>query len=128
MNGEGLKSCSAYEAYLRTYRAAPEPERVLEFLLLDRLFPRSVFAALTQAEDALRALEPASGRMGVQDEARRRLGRIRTDLEFQHPSALVTDLGPVLADLQASGAEISAALAAKHFSPAATGSWAVDAG
>lgn len=123
-----LKCCSAYEAYLRTYRVTPEPGRVLEFLLLDRLFPRSVFAALVQAETCLEAIEPTAGRVGVQDEARRQLGRVRTDLEFQRAGDLVADLGPVLVDLQATCAEVGRAVAAKHFRAEQGDSWAVDAG
>lgn len=123
-----LKCCSAYEAYLRTYRVAPEPGRVLEFLLLDRLFPRSVFAALAQAEVCLEALEPTSSRVGIQDEARRQLGRVRTDLEFHRPTDLVADLGDVLTDLQRTCAEVGEALATKHFRADLGNSWAVEAG
>jgi uncharacterized alpha-E superfamily protein len=123
-----LKCCSAYEAYLRTYRVAPEQGRVLEFLLLDRLFPRSVFAALRQAEHCLEALEPAAGRVGVQDEARRQLGRVRTDLEFHRPADLVAGLGEVLTDLQSTCAEVGKALAVKHFRADNGSTWAVDAG
>jgi uncharacterized alpha-E superfamily protein len=56
-----LRCCSAHEAYLRGYRAAVEPERVVEFLVLDRLFPRSVYAALAQAERCLVDLDPSAG-------------------------------------------------------------------
>ena len=59
-----LRACSAHEAYLRTYQRALEPRLVLEFLLLDRLFPRSVFAALSTAEGCLTDLEPDPGRAG----------------------------------------------------------------
>lgn len=123
-----LKCCSAHEAYLRTYRAAPEGGRVLEFLLLDRLFPRSVFASLTQAELCLEALEPTSGRIGVQDEARRELGRLRTDLEFHRPADLVAGLGDVLTDLQETCAAVGQLLVAKHFRAEPGDSWAVEAG
>ena len=37
-----LRTCSAYEAYLRTYKHAVDASSAVEFLLLDRLFPRSV--------------------------------------------------------------------------------------
>ncbi|MCU1590131.1 MAG: hypothetical protein JWP11_1387 [Frankiales bacterium] len=123
-----LKCCSAYEAFLRTYRVAPEQSRVVEFLLLDRLFPRSVFAALRQAEVCLEELEPAAGRVGVQDEARRQLGRVRTDLEFHRPADLVADLGEVLTDLQSTCAEVGRSLAAKHFRADSDRSWEVEAG
>ncbi|NBX23688.1 MAG: alpha-E domain-containing protein, partial [Microbacteriaceae bacterium] len=36
-----LRSCGAYEAYLRTYRGVPSTKNAAEFLLTDRLFPRS---------------------------------------------------------------------------------------
>lgn len=123
-----LKCCSAYEAYLRTYRVAPEPSRVLEFLLLDRLFPRSVFAALVQAERCLEALDPTDGRVGVQDEARRQLGRVRTDLEFYPSAELGSNLGAVLTGLQASCADVGASLAAKHFRGDPGSGWAVEVG
>ena len=83
-----LRACSAHEAYLRTYQRALEPRLVLEFLLLDRLFPRSVLHALRVGEEALARLEPAAewnGRFGQAPEARRLIGRVRTDLEFLSP-------------------------------------------
>jgi uncharacterized alpha-E superfamily protein len=123
-----LKSCSAYEAYLRTYRMAPEPGRVLEFLVLDRLFPRSVFASLTQAELCLTALAPSTGRVGVRDEASRLLGRQRTVLEFQDPGALVEDLAGTLDDLQATCASVGEALTNKHFQTGHAVGWAVEVG
>src|SRR3546814_15870667 len=38
-----LRSAGAHDTYLRTYRGALDANRVVEFILLDRLFPRSVF-------------------------------------------------------------------------------------
>ena len=78
-----LRCCSAHEAFLRTYRRRVEPDLVAEFLLLDRLFPRSAFHALELAEECLAQLQPGAGRAGLDDEARRILGRARTDLEFR---------------------------------------------
>ena len=37
-----LRSCGAYEAYLRTYRGVPSARNAAEFLLHDRLFPAHV--------------------------------------------------------------------------------------
>src|SRR4051812_4443618 len=78
-----LRSCSAHEAYLRTYRRAVDASLVAEFLLLDRLFPRSVYYALALAERCLADLSPTAGRAGVDDEARRGLGRARTDPQYK---------------------------------------------
>ncbi len=41
-----LRACGAHESFIRTHGWAAEPDRVAEFLLLDRLFPRSVVHAL----------------------------------------------------------------------------------
>ncbi len=60
--------------------------------LLDREFPRSVFFALSEAERRLDALAPQQDRIGVPDEARRQLGRIRTSLEFRATSDIIDDL------------------------------------
>ena len=48
-----LRCCSALEAYLRTYQRAVDASSAAEFLVLDRLFPRSVFHALQTAEQSL---------------------------------------------------------------------------
>lgn len=45
-----LRACGAYEAFLRTYRGMETERAAAEFLLLDRLFPRSVVFALNRAE------------------------------------------------------------------------------
>lgn len=119
-----LKSCSAHEAYLRTYRSGVEPERVVEFLVLDRLFPRSVYAALLQAETCLRELDPVAGRTGVDDEARRLLGRARTDLEFRTSTDLLEDLPDLLDELQATCSAAGEALSRRYFASGPVLQWA----
>ena len=42
-----LRACGAHESFIRTHGWAAEPDKVAEFLLLDRLFPRSVVHALS---------------------------------------------------------------------------------
>ena len=118
-----LKSCSAHEAYLRTYRAAVEPEKVVEFLVLDRLFPRSIYASLVQAERCLAELDPNTGRTGVDDAARRFLGRVRTDLEFRVSQDLLDDLPSLLGVLQTTCADTASALSARYFHHTAALSW-----
>jgi uncharacterized alpha-E superfamily protein len=110
-----LRSCSAHEAFLRTYRREPEPKLAAEFLLLDRLFPRSVFCALSTAEDRLAELDPTSDRAGMSDEARRLLGHLRTNLEFRRIDDLIQDLPGLLDTLQTGCSHASAALAARYF-------------
>ena len=78
-----LRSAGAHDTYLRTYRGALDAGRVVQFLLLDRLFPRSVFHALRQAEACLEQLDlRPTARIGAKAEALRLLGKARSDLEF----------------------------------------------
>lgn len=110
-----LRCCSAHEAYLRAYRRAVDASLVVEFLLLDHLFPRSVFSALCQAEDCLAALSPSVGRSGIDDEARRILGRARTDLEYRRANELLRDLPSHLADVQAACSDVHAQISDRYF-------------
>ncbi len=118
-----LRSCSAHEAYLRTYRRAVDASLVAEFLLLDRLFPRSVYYALALAEQCLTELAPPSGRAGVDDEARRVLGRARTDLEFRRVGELLRDLPSHLSILETACSEASTAIAGRYFRQEAPVGW-----
>ena len=66
-----LRSCSGHEAYLRAHRGNVEGPRVLQFLLLDRLFPRSAWSALVTAEACCSVLDADHGRRGSEDGALR---------------------------------------------------------
>ena len=96
-----------------------------EFLLLDRLFPRSVFHALTTAERSLGELDPRAARAGVDDEARRRLGRICAELEFLHLDDAMGDLPALLARLQHECADVHAAIARRYFRETRVIEWSV---
>ncbi len=110
-----LRSFSAHEAFLRTYRREPEGALAAQFLLLDRLFPRSAFFSLRTAEECLAELDPISGRLGPSDEGRRVLGRLRTTLEFIQVSELLFELPKLLPDLQRQCAAASMAIASRYF-------------
>jgi uncharacterized alpha-E superfamily protein len=99
--GALLRSCGAYESFLRTYRGSLDSHRATEFLLLDRLFPRSVYAALSTAEQCLQdLLPPADARLGTADIGLLTLGRTRTDLEFTLAVDAVKDLADRLDTIQ----------------------------
>ena len=121
-----LRSCSAHEAFLRTYRRRVEPDLVAEFLLLDRLFPRSAFHALGQAEECLAELQPGASRSGLDDEARRILGRTRTELEFRRVHELIADLPSYLRSLQAACSEAGDAVARRFFRQSAALEWSLE--
>ena len=127
-----LRSCGAWETYVRTYRGGLEDRDAAEFLLLDRLFPRSVFHALSTAESCLDGVvtgsaTPATSRTGVVDEARRIVGRTRTHLEFRRADELLADLPAVLAGLQAACSAVSDAVSRRYFRHTAAVTWAHEA-
>lgn len=128
--GEGwiptLRACSAHEAYLYTYKRAVEPQLVLEFLLLDRLFPRSVFHALVVGEQALVRLDATASRSGSGNDARRAIGRVRTDLEFVQPDQLLRDLPDRLHTLQRAMSEVSEAVSEQYFLGSTTVEWSAE--
>jgi uncharacterized alpha-E superfamily protein len=121
-----MRSCGAYQAFLRTYRGSAGDENAAEFLLLDRLFPRTVFAALTTAEACLEALEPTSGRVGVAEGARRRLGRVRTGLEYRGAADLLADLPGEMERIQRACSQASDDVAARFFPRGATTAWVTE--
>ncbi len=123
--GTLLRSCGAYESYLRTYRGPVKEGNAAEFLLVDRLSPRSVFVALSTAEDCLSHLDPAAGRSGFADDARRLLGRARTDLEFRGAGELLGDFSHYLEELQATCSGVSDAVARKYFPHVRPTSWSM---
>ena len=110
-----LRCCSAYEAYLRTYQRAVDVSLAAEFLVLDRLFPRSVFSALRTAEECLAELDPSFGRAGLDDPARRSLGQARTELEFRSVDDLIADLPGHLYRLQQHCFDAGSSVAARYF-------------
>ena len=78
-----------------------ETERAAaEFLLLDRLFPRSVVFSLNRAEQCLENLESSGQRAGFQNEAQRLLGRTRAELEYRSLSDVLVDLPTEMERLQ----------------------------
>ncbi|MCV7281272.1 alpha-E domain-containing protein [Mycolicibacterium flavescens] len=119
-----LRSAGAHDTYLRTYRGVLDAGRVVEFMLLDRLFPRSIFFSLRLAEHSLDELmnRPHS-RLGATAEAQRLLGRARSELEFLRPGVLLESLEQRLANLQKTCADVGEALALQYFHSAPWVAW-----
>lgn len=108
-----LKSASASEAYRRSYQGAMEPSDVLEFLLLSRLFPRSVLFCLRRAEADLGHLGTGGADLSRSE---RLLGRVRADLEFcEVHEVLEEGVGEFLDDLQRGVRAVAEAVAVEYF-------------
>lgn len=110
-----LRACGAHEAFLRTYRGMDNDQEAAEFLLLDRLFPRSIVSALNTAEQCLTELEATGLRAGFGDEALRLLGRARADLEYKPLADVISDLPEEMEQLQRTCSEAANAVRERYF-------------
>lgn len=116
-----LRSCGAHEAYLRRYRGLGSDHSAAEFLLTDRLFPRSVVHALGQAQACLDALDPA---VGPVDDARRTLGHARTTLEYGLLPDLLEHLPAQMLAVQRACSAASDAVRDRYFPSGVLTQWA----
>jgi uncharacterized alpha-E superfamily protein len=121
-----LRSVGAYEAYLRTYRGVPSARNAAEFLLLDRLFPRSILFSVTRAEQCMRDIEPRADRSGVSDEAQRLLGQIRSELEYRPIADIIDDLPMHMDNVQAATSAASEAIRQRYFPTNDVATWVGD--
>jgi uncharacterized alpha-E superfamily protein len=119
-----LRSAGAQDTYLRTYRGAVDAIRVVQFMLMDRLFPRSVFHSLREAESCLQQLDNRpTARVGANAEALRLLGRARSELEFLRPEELLDDLPAQLLGLQETIRDVGEAVSLQFFHAAPWVAW-----
>jgi uncharacterized alpha-E superfamily protein len=76
-----LRSCSAYEAYLREHHDQIDPEGVVRYLVLDADFPRAMRFCVARCVESLR--EIAGGDEDeYRSEAERQLGRLDSELRY----------------------------------------------
>ena len=118
-----LRSCGAYEAYLRTYRGMPSARNAAEFLLLDRLFPRSIIYSIQRAEECMSAIDPRADRVGHSNTVLRALGQIRNELEYRPISEILAELPEHMQRVQTVTREASEAIRSRFFPTQAEPSW-----
>lgn len=118
-----LIAAGAQDTYIRAYRGAVDADNVVEFMMLDRLFPRAIFRTLKVAEEHLAELDHRPDRVGGQSRALTLLGRARSTLEFIDQAALMRDLPEHLLGLQEMCRAVSESIAEEHFHIAPYVSW-----
>lgn len=74
-----LKSVSGYNAYRKMYGRI-DPKSIVEYLVLNRYFPRSILYCLIKAEECLH--EISESKSGFSNRAEKGIGNLRADLEF----------------------------------------------
>src|SRR5262249_15019938 len=83
-----LRSASAFEMYRKRHRLMV-PHRIVDFLLLDREFPRAAHYCLIKADESLRAISGSPvGTFG--NPAERHLGQLRADVAYAEVREIIT--------------------------------------
>lgn len=118
-----LRTNGAQQAFMRFQGGLADDDHAVSFLVLNRSFPRSVVFALRAAERRLDALNPETQPMGISDDARRLLGRVRTSLEYRRQDEVLRDLARHMQQVQVAVNDASQAIAARYFQPGPAPSW-----
>jgi uncharacterized alpha-E superfamily protein len=84
-----LRCCTAFEAYCQVYTADVVPDRILEFLLLNRDFPHAIRYCVDCIRSAIDSIQHTGGRRSP-DELTAGIGRLHAMLGF-------TTIGEILA-------------------------------
>lgn len=113
-----LRSVSGFEMYRRRYRKI-SPEKVAEFLVLDREFPRAILFCVAQAEAALRAISGTP--VGTfRNAAEQCLGKLNASLSYRSAKQILGGgLHEFLDDVQTNLNEAGAEVSSQYFSATA---------
>jgi uncharacterized alpha-E superfamily protein len=84
-----LRSCTAFEAYCQVYTADITPDRILEFILLNREFPHAIRYCVEAVRQAIESIQLSGGRRPP-DELTAGIGRLHSMLGY-------TAIGEILA-------------------------------
>ncbi len=76
-----LKSGSAFNMYRQQYRVI-SPSHIVQFLVLDKNFPRSIFYCIRQAELSLYQISGRELTNGYSNSAEKEITRLRHEIEF----------------------------------------------
>jgi uncharacterized alpha-E superfamily protein len=105
-----LRSCSAFEAFRRSRRGQLNLERVVDYLVRDDVFPRSILFSVAEAEQSLAQITAAAPHLEDVPPAVM-LRELRAELEMIDVPAVIADgLHEFLDDVQNKISEIHAAI------------------
>lgn len=88
-----LKSVSGYQSFRRYYADAMSPESILEFLIVNASFPRSVRFSFHKLEEHLAKLELDTSEKGSgHEKVIRQAGKIKAELDYMEKEEMSGDL------------------------------------
>ncbi|HUY44074.1 MAG TPA: circularly permuted type 2 ATP-grasp protein [Acidimicrobiales bacterium] len=91
-----LRASGAMEAYMRSTSHLDDANAIAAFLLLDRIFPRSVLFSLYRAHPLVLELQPGHQCIAAVDHVRQGIAQARATLEFVDSSNVLAQLGELL--------------------------------
>jgi len=98
-----LKSCSAFEPFRKAYASRMRSASAVEYLLVDREFPRAVAYCMDRslrAVGAISGVDEAAKRLQILSSPQRSIGRLVSELEYLDVSDVLGDrLRTYLADV-----------------------------
>jgi uncharacterized alpha-E superfamily protein len=110
-----VRSCSAHEAYLKTYQDRLHPFGVVQYLVLDPDFPRSVRYCIGRCLESARGLT-GGDEAGYGSEAERLLGRLEGELRYADvEEVFARGVGPFLQNVLDALSRVHAALGQAFF-------------
>lgn len=116
-----LRSCGGHEPYLRQASGIIDANGVIDFLLRDALFPRSVLCSLNLAADCIDAV---GGRgSGGWNPVRGDIGMARAELEFLAPNQVLEDLPLRLSRVHSACSRASDSIARQYFAQGPATLW-----
>jgi uncharacterized alpha-E superfamily protein len=111
-----LRSCSAYEAYLKEYHDQIDPENIVRYLVLDDDFPRAMRFCVARSFESLREITGSGDDESYSSEAERLLGRLDSGLRYTDVSEIFgRGLSNFLTDVQDACNRISAEVQHAYF-------------
>ena len=84
-----LRCCTAFEAYCQVYTADVVPDRILEFLLLNRDFPHAIRYCVDTIRSAIDSIQHTGGRRSP-DELTAGIGRLHAMLGYTTISEIIS--------------------------------------
>ena len=117
-----LRSVSGFETFRKQFHTITV-HRVVEFLVLDRYFPRSVQFCIDRADDSLHAIS-GSPLNTYQNPAEQRLGRLKAELAYADVQSIINQgLHEFIDDLQVKLNDVASAISDTFFAlrPVASG-------
>jgi uncharacterized alpha-E superfamily protein len=112
-----LMSVSGYELYLKTYRSGFEFENVIEQLVLNSDFPRSLMHSVSHLHTNFNRLQLQQGPTGSH-ELERRMGKLSSDVQYSTARQIMnTGLHVFLTDVKKQLHGIADLLNQKYFAP-----------